>query len=153
MTETLRPLPATATEIVHDSPRDWVGEHVRTYVESNGAEGHMFHGIPTLLLTTRGRRTALLRRTALVYGQDGDRYFMVASDAGAQQNPRWYDNLVADPEVTVQVGPATFTGQARTATAEEKAELWPRMTAIFPQFTEYQAATTREMPIVVVRRA
>jgi deazaflavin-dependent oxidoreductase (nitroreductase family) len=145
-------VPEPATEVIQDSPRDWVAEHIRMYVESNGAEGHLFHGIPTLLLTTRGRRTAMLRRTALVYGQDGDRYFMVASDAGAPQNPRWYDNLVADPEVSLQVGPDTFTGRARTASADEKTALWPQLTAIFPQFSAYQDATERELPVVIVER-
>src|SRR5262245_48530115 len=79
------------------------------------------------LITTRGRRSGTLRRTALIFGRDGDRYALVASNGDAAKHPRWYLNLVADPEVTVQVGAETFAGRARTAKAEEKPPLWDLM--------------------------
>lgn len=138
------------TDEVLDSPTDWVAQHVRSYLATNGEDGHLYQGWPTLLLTTRGRKSGKLRRTALIYQQDGDRYLLVASNAAAPKHPAWYVNLVANPEVTVQVGADTFTARARTATPEEKRLLWPRMTAIFPLYDTYQAQTDRELPLVIL---
>ncbi|GAA3932573.1 hypothetical protein GCM10023085_12390 [Actinomadura viridis] len=133
-----------------DSPTDWVAEHIRAYVETDGREGHLYQGWPTLLLTTRGRRTGRARRTALVYGRDGDRYLLVGSNAGSEHHPAWYLNLTEHAEVGVQVGADRFTALARTATAEEKARLWPRMTSIFPLYDDYRARTERDIPLVIV---
>jgi deazaflavin-dependent oxidoreductase (nitroreductase family) len=108
--------------------------------------------VPTLLLTTRGRKTGKLRRTALIYGRDGDRYVVVASKGGAPDHPTWYLNLDADPEVQLQVGAEKFTARARTATAEEKPALWRRMAEIWPDYDNYQAKTGREIPVVILER-
>jgi len=140
-------------EEVFDSPRDWVGEHVRRYVETGGEDGHLWRGVPTLLLTTRGRRSGKLRRTALIYGRDGDRHVVVASTGGADRHPLWYLNLVAHPNVRVQVGSEQFLARARTASAEEKPRLWPLMTAIWPAYDQYQARTTRSIPVVLLEPA
>src|SRR5439155_5981903 len=107
-------------EEVLDSPRGWVASHVRRYVETGGEDGQVRYGAQNLLITTRGRRSGKLRRTALVYGRDGDRYVLVASNGGAPKHPLWYLNLVADPLVELQVGAERFDARARTATAEEK---------------------------------
>src|SRR5690349_20768347 len=115
-----------------DSATPWVAEHTRRYVDSNGADGHLWRGVHTLVLTTTGRRSGQLRRNALIYGRDGENYVVVASKGGAPRNPLWYENLVADPNVQVQVVADTFAARARTATAEEKARLWPQMAAIWP---------------------
>jgi deazaflavin-dependent oxidoreductase (nitroreductase family) len=101
-------------------------------------------------LTTRGRRSGLLRRTALIYGRDGDNYLVVASTGGGPQHPAWYLNLAADPEVQVQVLADTFRARARTATAEERPALWRTMASIFPMYDQYQAKTDREIPIVIL---
>jgi deazaflavin-dependent oxidoreductase (nitroreductase family) len=93
-----------------------------------------------------------LRRTAVFCGRDGDRYVVVASVGGAAHHPAWYLNLVANPEVDVQVGPERFKARARTATPEEKPALWRMMTAMYPAYDEYQAATTRVIPVVVLER-
>lgn len=114
-------------ERVFDSPKGWVASHIRDYVESDGRRGHRWHGVDTLLLTTRGRRSGKLRRTALIYGRDGDRYVVVASTGGGEHHPAWYLNLVDDPEVSVQVGPDRFTARARTATPAERAGRWKEM--------------------------
>ncbi len=143
--------PSEKDEVL-DSPTGWVAEHIRTYVETNGESGHLYQGWPTLLLTTRGRKTSALRRTALIYGQDGDRYLLVASNAGAPQHPAWYLNLVAHPEATVQVRGDSFAAYARTATADEKERLWPTMTSIFPLYETYQAQSDRDIPLVIVER-
>src|SRR4051794_9894465 len=106
------------TEVeVFDSPTGWVHDHVRRYVESDGDDGHRWRGVNTLLLTTTGRKTGKLRRTALIYGEDGGRFLVVASQGGAKLHPSWYLNLVADPEVELQVGAERFPARAHTATA------------------------------------
>jgi deazaflavin-dependent oxidoreductase (nitroreductase family) len=135
---------------VHDSPRDWVAEHIRSYVATGGREGHLWRGMPTLLLTTRGRRSGVLRRTALIYGRDGDNYLVVASSGGSPRHPAWYLNLAADPEVRVQVRADAFRARARTATAEERPALWRTVTSIFPTYDQYQAKTGREIPLVIL---
>jgi deazaflavin-dependent oxidoreductase (nitroreductase family) len=139
-------------EDVHDSPVGWVADHIRGYVESDGEKGHRWRGVDTLLLTTRGRKSGKLRRTALIYGRDGDRYIVVASKGGAGKHPEWYLNLVANPEVEVQAGAAKFTARARTASAEEKPELWRLMTSVWPDYDAYQARTERDIPVVVLER-
>jgi deazaflavin-dependent oxidoreductase (nitroreductase family) len=136
---------------VTDSPRDWVNEHVQRYVATGGEDGHEWRpGVPTLLLTTTGNRTGLLRRTALIYAQDGDGYVVVASDGGSAGHPSWYRNLDADPHVHVQVGAEEFDATARTATGGERARLWPLVTAVWPAYDEYQQRTEREIPVVVL---
>lgn len=139
-------------EEILDSPIDWVAKHIRTYVESGGTKGHKKWGVHTLLLTTRGRRSGRLRRTALIYGQDGDRYLLVASNGGAARNPAWYLNLVKHPEVAVQVGPQQFAARARTATAAEKSRLWPLMASIWPDYDRYRKRTARDIPLIIVER-
>ena len=139
-----------AQEEVHDSPVGWVNQHIRGYVESNGDKGHRWRGVNTLLLTMRGRKTGKLRRTALIYGHDGDLYTVVASKGGAKKHPEWYLNLTENPEVEVQVGAEKFSARARTATPEEKPALWRLMTSVWPEYDSYQARTKREIPVVVL---
>lgn len=143
----------TSSEQVLDSPTDWVAEHIRRYVETGGAEGHEWQpGVYTLLLTTRGRRSGQLRRTALIYGRDGDSYLIVASQGGDPKHPAWYLNLLADPEAELQVGPEVFTVRARTAEPAEKPRMWQTMAKIWPAYDDYQAKTDREIPVVVLDR-
>jgi deazaflavin-dependent oxidoreductase (nitroreductase family) len=139
-----------APEEVTDSPTSWVAEHIRNYVESDGESGHEWRGVPTLLLTTRGRTSGTLRRTALIYGRAGDSYLVVASQGGAPSHPNWYLNLVADPDVQLQVGAEQLAARARTATAAEKPALWAAMTAIWPDYDSYQAKTGRDIPVVIL---
>ena len=138
-------------EQVFDSPSSWVNEHIREYVDSAGEQGHEWRpGVPTLLLTVRGRESGKLRRTALIYGRDGDRYLVVASQGGADQHPAWYLNLLADPSVQLQVGAERLTARARPAGPEEKPRLWRLMAGIWPPYEEYQAKTRREIPVVIL---
>jgi deazaflavin-dependent oxidoreductase (nitroreductase family) len=137
---------------VFDSPTGWVARHVRHYVETDGRTGHRWGGVYTLLLTTCGRKSGKLRRTGLIYGEDGGRYLVVASRGGAKKHPSWYLNLVEHPEVQVQVGADTFPARARTASSEEKARLWQLMTSIWPEYDRYQAKTTRDIPVVILER-
>jgi deazaflavin-dependent oxidoreductase (nitroreductase family) len=133
-----------------DTPTEWARDHLQRYVETDGREGHHWRGVPTLLLTTRGRKSGQARRTPLIYGQDGDRYIIVASLGGAPQHPLWYNNLTADPKVRIQVGDRVLDATARTATDEEKPTLWRVMTGIWPDYDSYQAKTERQIPVVVL---
>ncbi|MFI6322380.1 nitroreductase family deazaflavin-dependent oxidoreductase [Nonomuraea sp. NPDC050556] len=141
-----------SNEEIVDSPTGWVAKHVQQYIESDGAQGHQYHGAPALLLTTRGRKSGLLRRTALYYGQDGDDYLVVGSQGGADAHPLWYLNLDADPNVQVQVEADRFDATARTATPEEKARLWPIMVKVFKTYDSYQKKTSRDIPVVILTR-
>ncbi|MET9881871.1 nitroreductase family deazaflavin-dependent oxidoreductase [Streptomyces sp. NPDC006430] len=142
------------THIDWDHPKDpkpgWQLDHVKQYVESNGAEGHYWNGTQTLLLTTVGRVSGDPVRTPLIYGEADGRYFVVASKGGAPEHPLWYRNLTARPDVRIQVGPKILQGTARTATAEERAAYWPVMIKHWPAYDEYQGKTDREIPVVVI---
>lgn len=144
-------------DIDWDHPKDprpgWQLDHVKLYVESNGAEGQYWNGTQTLLLTTVGRVSGSAVRTPLIYGEADGLYFVVASKGGAPEHPLWYRNLTAHPEVRIQVGPKTLQGTARTATAEERAAYWPVMVRHWPAYDEYQSKTDREIPIVVIEAA
>ena len=128
-------------------------EHVRSYRETDGDLGHDCRGTQTLLLTTTGRRSGEAKTTPLIYGRSGDDYLIVASKGGAPEPPGWYVNLVEHPEVEVQLLDEVFTARARTATAEEKPEMWKTMVAEWPHYDEYQTKTDRPIPVVVLERA
>lgn len=139
---------------VKDSPIGWVNRHIRRYVESGGAKGHEWRPrVPTLLLTTTGRRTGNRYRTALIYGRDGDDYVVVGSKGGSHRHPAWFLNLRANPRVDVQVGPEKFPAVARVAEGAERKRLWVMMNRIWPSYESYQQRTTREIPVVVLTRA
>jgi deazaflavin-dependent oxidoreductase (nitroreductase family) len=137
-------------EDIYDNPIGWVNAHIKSYVESNGKKGHLWRGLPTLLLISRGRKSGKLRRTALIYGRDDLNYVLVASNGGSANHPGWYLNLVENPDVQLQVGADTFTATARTATPDEKRRLWPMMTNIFPHYESYQKKGLRDIPLVII---
>ncbi len=128
-------------------------EHVKRYVETDGEEGHEWQGTTTLILTTTGRRSGEERSTPLIYGQHGDAYVVVASKGGAPEHPAWYLNLSEHPDVTVQVKADRFQAKARTATAEERPELWELMAERWPAYNDYKQKTDREIPVVVLERS
>jgi proline iminopeptidase len=133
-------------------------DHIRRYRESNGADGHMWDSsvaggpgpIPTLLLTTKGRRSGKPLLLPLIYGKAPKGYSVVASKGGAPAHPAWYLNLSANPEVHVQVGPDQFRARARTASGAERSALWKQMAEIYPPYDDYQRRTDREIPVVVL---
>jgi deazaflavin-dependent oxidoreductase (nitroreductase family) len=138
---------------VFDSPTDWVAKHVREYVETDGRRGHRQWGVTILLLSTRGRKTGRLRRTALIYGEDGPgRYVVVGSNGGKAADPLWYLNLLDHPEAHVQVGEETFTARAHVAAGAERERLWREMAALWPDYDRYRTKTIREIPVVVLER-
>jgi len=128
-------------------------EHVRRYRETDGAEGHDWNGTTVLLLTTTGRKSGRSYTTPLIYQRHGDDYVIVASKGGDPDHPEWYKNLAADPGVEVQVKGERFRARARTATDEERPELWRLMTAAWPQYDDYTTKTDRRIPVVVLEPA
>ena len=145
---------AETDEPIVDNATPRTRKHIDEYVATNGEVGHEWRpGVPTLLLTTRGRKSGQLRRTPLIYGRDGDDYLIVASLGGAEHHPAWYLNLVDEPEVHLQVLDDKFNATARTASEAEKPALWAKMVEIWPAYVDYQAKTERVIPIVVLTRA
>ncbi len=130
----------------------WITDHLKRYLATDGADGHIWNGVPTLLLTTTGRSSGTKQQLPLIYGRDGDRYLIVASRGGAPDHPGWYKNLVAKPEVSLQVAAERFSARALSATGDERARLWQGMTRIWPAYDEYQAKTSRQIPVVVLER-
>ncbi len=128
-------------------------EHIERYRATDGEEGHDWQGTQTLLLTTRGRKSGEPRTTPLIYAPHGDdAYTVIASKGGSDAPPAWYLNLSEDPEVEVQVKGDSFKARARTASQEEKPELWRTMVSEWPAYDEYQQKTEREIPVVVLER-
>ena len=134
---------------------DWIRDHIRRYLESDGADGHMWDLggpglVPTLLLTTKGRKSGKPQLLPLIYGKTENGYAIVASKGGAPSHPAWYLNLTAHPEVEVQVEAERFRARARTATEAERSTLWDQMVGIFSPYADYQKRTEREIPVVIL---
>jgi deazaflavin-dependent oxidoreductase (nitroreductase family) len=127
-------------------------KHVDRYEATDGEEGYDWQGTQTLILTTKGRKSGQERKAPLIYGRHGDDLLIVASKGGSPQPPAWYVNLKADPEVEVQVKGDKFAARAREATPEEQTELWPIMTAEWPDYDNYQTKTDRRIPVVILER-
>ena len=124
---------------------DWVRDHIRRYLESDGADGHMWDLggpglVPTLLLTTTGRKSGKSQILPLIYGKTESGYAIVASKGGAPSHPAWYFNLTAYPKVEVQV-------------EAERSTLWDQMVGIYPPYADYQKRTERKIPVVILEPA
>lgn len=119
------------------------------YRLSKGKWGGTFQKNPVALLTTTGRKTGQPRVSPLLYLREGDRVILVASQGGRDKHPLWYLNLKANPKVSVQIKDEVLQLQARDATAEERAEYWPKLVAMYPNFDDYQSWTDRVIPIVI----
>lgn len=141
-----------ALDDVVDSRDPSVAAHVRRYLRTDGADGYLEGGVPNLVLTVVGRRSGRLLRTALFFGEDAGRFILVASGSAiTRTHPGWYLNLVAKPEVHVQVRDRRFVAVARTAEGEERERLWRKMTALAPVYQTYYAPNTpREIPVVIL---
>jgi proline iminopeptidase len=137
----------------------WMKTHAERYISSGGTEGHMYTvsppgyaemTVPSLLLTTTGRKSGEKFIFPLFYGELGNSIIVVASKGGAPEHPGWYRNLLADPEVGVQVGTKMLKAKARTATGEERARLWQKALEFWPPYADYAKKTEREIPVVVL---
>ena len=121
--------------------------------KNDGIVGGQFAGARLLLLSTTGAKTGLARVNPLAYIADGDRHVIIASYAGAPNNPPWYYNLLANPEVSVEVGSERFTARTEVLNEPERTELFARMVEMMPVFSEYQSKTTRVIPVVALTRS
>ena len=138
------------------SPSEWVRDQVAEYERSGGTRANTLldTGLPVIIVTARGAKTGKIRKWALMRVEHDGEYALVASKGGAPDNPQWYENLKADPTaLMIQDGPEPFDAAVREVTGEEKAQWWERAVRAFPTYAEYQENTTREIPVLVARRA
>jgi deazaflavin-dependent oxidoreductase (nitroreductase family) len=117
-----------------------------------GASDDPFDGRPLLLLTTIGAKSGQRHTTPLMYVPDGDRLLVIASNAGAPAHPDWYRNLVAHPQATIEVGNETFEAGAVVLAGAERQQVWDKIAASYPFFTDHQAKISREIPLIVLER-
>ncbi|MFI5307394.1 MAG: nitroreductase family deazaflavin-dependent oxidoreductase, partial [Polyangiales bacterium] len=129
--------------------------HRNLYIWTDGRVGAStgIGGMPTLLLTTIGRKSGLPRTVPLPYFPHPEGYVVVASYAGGPRNPAWYDNLVAQPEVELQIGARRVPATALPASPSERPEIWSRVLSIAPMYADYERIAPREIPLVVLREA
>jgi deazaflavin-dependent oxidoreductase (nitroreductase family) len=125
---------------------------IEEFRANNGKVGGPFAGGNLLILTTRGAKTGLTRVNPLAYLADGDRIIIIASYAGAPSSPPWYHNLVASPEVGVEVGTENFQATARVVDEPDRTPLYDQMAAAMPAFKDYQEKTPRVIPVIALTR-
>jgi deazaflavin-dependent oxidoreductase (nitroreductase family) len=133
------------------SPAQWVRDQVAEYEASGGEEANTLRGsdLPIVVITMHGRKSGKLRKIALMRVEHDGEYALVASKGGAPEHPFWYYNLVADPHVTVQDGPAPVDMTVHESTGEERASWWVRAVAAYPSYADYQKRTDRLIPLFV----
>jgi len=123
---------------------------IAEFRENGGVVGPPFEGAPMILVNHRGAKSGKEYTSPLVYTRDGERYVVIASKGGAPEDPQWFHNLVANPDITVEVGTETFPVRARVAEGDERDRLYRAMADAMPNFDEYAKATTRVIPVVVL---
>ena len=134
------------------SPEDFNTKIIREFRGNGGKVGGPFEGAPILLLTSTGAKSGLERVNPMMYLPDGGRLIVFASKAGAPTNPDWYHNLVAHAAATAEVGAERFGVTATVITGAERDELYARQASIYPGFAEYEAKTTRTIPVIALDR-
>jgi deazaflavin-dependent oxidoreductase (nitroreductase family) len=147
------------TTEIESTRRNWIGDHLRSYLGSGGREGHIVdlrpiggHAFTTcLLLRTVGRRSGQARIAPLIYGDIGGEVVIVASKGGADVHPAWYVNLKGHAEVAIQIASQAYTASWREPAGAERGAIWSFMEGIYPPYTAYQQATQRTIPLVMLR--
>ena len=132
---------------------EWNQRIIDEFRANDGTVGGQFEGAPLLLLHTTGARTGKERINPVMYRADGDQFVVFASKAGAPTNPDWFHNLLADPDATIEVGSETIQVRAAVANEADRERLWSLQKEEFPGFAGYEAATTRQIPVVILARA
>jgi len=135
----------------------WISEHLELY-RTDPEKGHDWDStavggpgvLPVLLLSTRGRKSGETRTLPLIYRKANGAYVIIASKGGAPSHPAWYLNLVENPGCEIQVAHDHFHVMARIAEGAEREELWRKLAEIYPPYDDYQAATDRQIPVVVL---
>ncbi len=151
--------PTAPRELPSELPA-WIKDHVSRYLATNGEDGYLWDAsiggakgmVPTLLLTTTGRKSGRELTLPLIFGRSGADYVVIASKGGAPNHPAWYLNLDANPAVQVQVKADKFAARARTASGAERDRLWKTMVQIYAPYEDYQKRTQRQIPVVVLTR-
>ena len=139
---------------------DWISNHVRQYLDSGGKQGHEWDSsalggpgvLPCLLICTKGRKTGRATTLPLIYGKTDSGYVIVASRGGSPEHPGWYLNLLANPEIMIQVGEDRIAVKARDTSDEERETLWKQMVELYPPYVDYQNSTERLIPVLVLER-
>ena len=126
--------------------------HLKIYIWSSGRIGHTIRNLPVLILTTKGKKTGLLRPKALMYLPYGNDFVVIACNRGQAQHPAWWVNLQAEPTATVQVRDEYQAVRAREADGEERERLWNAIAEKNPDYDQYRAWTSRRIPVVVLER-
>jgi deazaflavin-dependent oxidoreductase (nitroreductase family) len=129
---------------------DWNSQIIEEFRANAGKVGGQFEGAPLLLLHSTGAKTGQARVNPMMYLADGDNLVVFASKAGAPTSPDWYHNLVANPRASVEVEDRTVNVMARVAEGETRERLWTLQKELYPGFADYEAKTTREIPVVVL---
>ena len=129
----------------------WVRDQVEEYEGSAGASGATLRdtGLPIIVMTTVGHKSGKVRKVPLMRVEYEGEYAIVASKGGAPENPGWYHNLMADPNVMIQDGPEPFDAEVRLVTGDERAQWWERSVAAFAPYAEYKEKTDREIPLFI----
>ena len=130
---------------------DWNTRNIKEFRDSGGKIAQ-FGDAPVLLLTHSGAKSGTRRTNPLVYLPEGETMYVFASKGGASTNPDWYYNLIANPAATVEVGTETFEVEASEVTGEERDRVFARQSELRPQFAQYQANTSRKIPVFALRR-
>jgi F420H(2)-dependent quinone reductase len=134
------------------SPSSWARDQVELYESSGGTDGLTLRGKPVVLVTSVGARTGKLRKTPLMRVEHEGSYALVASQGGAPKHPYWYHNLVANPHVELQDGPAKHDYVAREVHGDERTLWWSRALETWPDYADYQTRTDRTIPVFVLTR-
>lgn len=131
---------------------DWNTRKINEFRANAGVVGGQFEGVPVLLLTHTGAKSGARYTNPLVYLPEGDTMYIFASKGGSPSNPDWYHNLLANPLATVEVGTETFEVEASEVTGEERDRVYARQSELRPPFAQYQANTSRTIPVIALRR-
>jgi deazaflavin-dependent oxidoreductase (nitroreductase family) len=132
---------------------EWNRKVIDEFRANEGVVGGMFEGMPILLVRTTGAKSGAARINPVAYQRlDDDTVAVFASYGGAPKNPDWFHNLVANPDVTVEIGTDTYAARARVATGEERERIWEAEKALMPQFADYETKTDRQIPVVVLEK-
>jgi len=127
---------------------DWNRQTIEAFRANKGVVGGVWEGKPLLVLTTTGAKSGKKYTIPLMYSREGDRVYIFASKGGAPSNPDWYRNLLAHPEVTVEIGDKTYQATAKPVTGDERDQIYSRWEQQYPQFQGYREKTSRTIPVI-----
>jgi deazaflavin-dependent oxidoreductase (nitroreductase family) len=132
---------------------EWNDKIIKEFRANAGRVGGSFEGAPLLLLHSTGAKSGRERVNPMMYRKVGDAWAVFASKGGADTNPDWYHNLLANPRAQIEVGTDRFDVTARTATDDEREPIWSAQKADYSGFAGYEQRTSRQIPVVILERA